>query len=810
MRFFYFTLTTLFFFSCNTNEINRKELIDFVPDNTIIIIKSVNIEGLKNSINNSDFLQEISKSYSYKNFENKLKNLSFINPSNEIIICISKDLNDSTQLAIATKYHKNLFSTGSFKDYSEETLSHKNKTITKHTIKNDAFYSTLIDSIFFASSSKTIIETIFDKKHSDVELKKIYKTLNNDKTCSVLLKTEHSFIKSFFIEDSINAKTFANYLALDIDINQNNLLINGVSRAIDSLSLINIFKNTVPQENQIQNVTPSNSDGLLSFTFNDFEIFKNNLDIFNKKKSTQNSSNLFNEINEIGVIYEDKNRAIVLNSIDIIATKDALLGEQTIVETYREVDIYSFSNPNVFSETFSPLIRAKQQELYCILDQFFVFSNNTEMLQNVIANYQNKTTLSYSDNFKNIKKQLSDASSLIQIVNPATLKSILNKNFIDENHNFNLTNYNTSAIQFIYDSNFAHVNAVVKRNQTKKQSNSVSEILNIKLDKYLLIDPQFVINHITKEKEIVVQDVNNNLYLISNKGKILWKKPIKGAILGRIEQIDIYKNGRLQLAFATPNNVYVIDRNGNNVAPFPGKFNDEITQPLSVFDYDKNKNYRLVVTQGNNVLMYNVNAKTVQGFNFKSTNESIINQPKHFRIGSKDYITFKTINNFFILDRVGKIRVKPKTSVKYSNQPVFLHNNTFTTTNIDGDLISIDIKGNITTKTINLSNKHSIDASSKTLVTLSENKLSIKNKTTELDFGDYTICKLFYLKDKIYVAVTDLQTHKIYLFDSQSNLISNFPVYGNSLIDLDNIDSDNNLEFVTKGEPNSIILYQIN
>ena len=34
--------------------------------------------------------------------------------------------------------------------------------------------------------------------------------------------------------------------------------------------------------------------------------------------------------------------------------------------------------------------------------------------------------------------------------------------------------------------------------------------------------PQFVKNHITKQKEIVVQDINNNLYLISNKGKIIW------------------------------------------------------------------------------------------------------------------------------------------------------------------------------------------------------------------------------------------------------------------------------------------------
>ncbi|MGB5419872.1 MAG: ribonuclease HII, partial [Algibacter sp.] len=304
--------------------------------------------------------------------------------------------------------------------------------------------------------------------------------------------------------------------------------------------------------------------------------------------------------------------------------------------------------------------------------------------------------------------------------------------------------------------------------------------------------------------------VNNNLYLISNNGKILWKKQLQGPILGRIEQIDMYKNGRLQLAFATPKRVYVLDRNGKDVKPFALKFNDDITQPLAVFDYDNRKNYRLLVTQGKNVLMYDIKGKAINGFTFKSANNTIISQPKHFRIGSKDYITLKTKDKLYILDRLGKTRVKPKQSYSYSSQPVFLYNNTFTTTTSNGDLVSVDSKGNVSSRNLNLSENHHIQTTSKTLVTQTENKLIIKNKSTELDFGDYSSPKIFYINNKIYVSTTDLQSHKVYLYDSQSQLLSNFPVYGNSPIDLDNIDRDNSLEFVTKGDSNSIILYQIN
>jgi hypothetical protein len=256
--------------------------------------------------------------------------------------------------------------------------------------------------------------------------------------------------------------------------------------------------------------------------------------------------------------------------------------------------------------------------------------------------------------------------------------------------------------------------------------------------------------------------------------------------------------------------VYVIDRDGKDVAPFPGKFNDEITQPLAVFDYDKNKDYRLMVTQGKNILVYDTNLKTVNGFNFKAADDAIIAQPKHFRMGSTDYLVLKSKNKLYILDRTGNPRITPKTTQTFSNQPIFLNNNAFTTTTSNGNIIAVNAKGRVSTQNLNLSEKHGIDASSKTLVAQSENKLSIKNNAIEIDYGTYTAPSLFYLNDKIYVSITDLQTQKVFLYDSQGNLLPNFPVYGNSAIALDQVDRSKNLKFVTKGETNAILLYQLN
>ena len=125
-------------------------------------------------------------------------------------------------------------------------------------------------------------------------------------------------------------------------------------------------------------------------------------------------------------------------------------------------------------------------------------------------------------------------------------------------------------------------------------------------------------------------------------------------------------------------------------------------------------------------------------------------------------------------------------------------------------LYQIDTKGKLTKTNFNLNKNHGLYTTSKTLALMNENTLSIKGKKVELEIGVFTSPKIFYLYDKIYVSVTDIQSQKIYLFDSQAKPIANFPVYGNSLIDLVDMDGDKKLELVAKDQENSLIVYKMN
>ncbi len=767
---------------CNSNTKNTTKLSHLIPENTTTVFKISDLESFKNDLKNNDFFNKTYNKQLRLLDTDLLKNLKTVNP---VLLCFSNTENDE-EISIITKHNDSLF--GDIK------------------IDSTSFFYKMIDSIYIASTSKSIIDKTQPKPHSDFE--ELSQTTSNNASFSLYLnnKSADSLGQAMF-----NQKTIANSLMLDVSVTSGELNLNGIAISdATTTDLLNIFNKTTPQENTLSNIAPNDSKGFLSFTFNNYDILKANIEHYTTQKidSTLNDFWL-HSINEIGEIYLNNSSVVVANSLDPTTTKDGLLEHQDIVSTFREINILQFNSPQFFKTIFNPLLSNVELNFYANMDNYFVFANSESDLQNIIANYQNGATLSKNQALLNSYSNISDESSLLLVADSDKLENITSKIFNLKSSNINLIDYKFSTFQFVQDEDFMHVNININKNKSRAVSNTISEEFNITLDADVLTNPQFVINYRNNQEDIVVQDINNNLYLISNQGKILWKKRLNGNILGKIQQIDIYKNGRLQLAFATPNRVYVIDRNGNDVGPFPLNFNDNITQPLSVFDYDNNKNYRLLVTQGNDLLMYNVSGKSVNGFNYQKATE-IKSQPQHFRINNKDYIVFAAGNTMKILNRQGQTRIDVKESIDFSENDIYLYKDLFTTTNRNGDLVQVNTSGSVSKQSLNLDKNHAVTATSKTIATLSENNLTIKQNTFELDFGNYTNPIIFYINDKIYVSVTDLQAKKVYLFDSLAKIQNNFPVYGNSAIDFKNIDKDSNLEFVTIGDGNSIIIYQKN
>ena len=98
----------------------------------------------------------------------------------------------------------------------------------------------------------------------------------------------------------------------------------------------------------------------------------------------------------------------------------------------------------------------------------------------------------------------------------------------------------------------------------------------------------------------------------------------------------------------------------------------------------------------------------------------------------------------------------------------------------------------------------------KTLVSISENTLTIKGIPVKLPYGNYTRPKIFYINNKLLISVTDKDAQKVYLFSSNGNPINGFPIYGTDSVDIIANKDDDSLRLIVQSESNGMIIYKIN
>ena len=429
-----------------------------------------------------------------------------------------------------------------------------------------------------------------------------------------------------------------------------------------------------------------------------------------------------------------------------------------------------------------------------VIDNFYSKNNKEKaaLLLNEIKNSEIEFNINFDNNI------LTD----FQAISASSVDSI---NFFDfENIKSDVESF--KLFQLNSGNEVGNINGIISTEKKEVKETEDPNLFKVSFSDPIIVGPFIVKNHITQNKEIIVQDINNILYLVDNSGKIIWSKQIDEKILNKVFQIDSYKNGRLQYVFSTENKLYVLDRKGRDVGKFPLKFNDKITLPISVFDYDKNKNYRICITQGNELFMFDSKGTFVNGFKYKKQDQ-IITSPKHYRIQNKDLIVFKTKEKFQIINRRGDIRIKIKTDIKFSNDEIYSYQNNLITTSENNEIIKINFKGDVT--------KIKEDNSSEIILVSNDNFISYfinnsiktqKNKI-DLEFGKYSNLSLHENKKNIFISLYNEQSRKLYLFNEKLIPITNFPktISSNAEIKLYN----NNFYYSFLEENNSVSLNSI-
>ena len=599
----------------------------------------------------------------------------------------------------------------------------------------------------------------------------------------------------------------------------------------------------IKKEINSYDLLPENSKVVISVK--NLGKFKNSIDNNSYLNSLVESNlTIKNLISQISMINDDKEILIGLYEFKDILHYDIIgldIINDSITEkksSYEKIDIISSNNyhepvinNNYFGEKFQKINQTNinfsvaLDSLYTdkLLTKLFNIKSN-DLNRNLILNIDASSNLisvnGVIDNYS-FDIQKNDEKLAIQemISSEKELYFDFKNDLIEDydlissnlENNLNIFDFESSdsnseyykIFQLKKGDNILNINGYVS-DFKNKPSNSLIDLKFVSsIPNDIVLGPLIVKNHINNTNEIIIQDSKNILYLINNRGQVEWTREIDGKIIKEVNQIDSYKNGKLQYVFATEKSLNLLDRKGRDVGKFPLKFKDNITSPVSVFDYDKNKNYRLLITQNNELFMFDSKGKRVRGFDYNKKNK-IVTTPKHFRIDNKDIIVFKTIDKLTILNRRGAVRINAKTLHNYSSDDVFQYQNFLVTSTVKNEIVSIDMKGNTKLEEPMPINSKVI-SDKETIFTLQKNILSNSKINIEIPFGKYEDFKIFSGNDETYVNIFDSQNNKIYLFDKELNLIKGFPISSEDnahfLIDKKGI------EFSTKTE-NKNIQYQ--
>ncbi len=872
-----------------TKNFGYSEALNAIPPKASFIIRLDNIIHKWRELSNSTIGKSLSKIKSYSAIQSVFSKID--STQNEVIssffnqkVFIAGVLTAGNQLNQIVAFENKGATQEQVKSCIESIFGSKalsSKEYENHTIDVYALNETKItfahvgNVVLFSTSSILIEEGIRElsaERHlpDHVGFKKLLKTadirsdgnffINFDQIGGCLNLYGNSnidFAKSF--------NQFGGWAELDLNSRDQSWMLNGFSFISDSSSsYLNSFCGEKAQPLSVSSVLPENTGVLSYVSFSNFDSYKKKYNQYLSQKQIlyKHQKNLLNinkkhkftveehfyswigdEIAMFTVSGDEtsfkRNSGLIIKISDLDKAKDGLrkIHESTGVQSevqYQTLVINDLGLVNFFPLVLGDEFKSISGSKYLVIEDYVIFANDESVLKHIVNFYLRGKTLVKNIQFNQFYSQFSGESNLFYYYN----FKLANNYFGSFLKNNQLESYRTNqdslnklqAFGFQINANkkLFFTNAYINYN-TFGGSQNIS-LIEVKLDTTYSIRPSIVKNHYTKEKELLIQDDNNMLYLVNNVGKVIWKKGLKEPIVGSIQQVDRYRNDKLQYTFVTKNKIHQIDRKGRDVEGYPVELKAPVTKGLVVFDYDKNRNYRMLVTQGKHIHNFNIDGEIVKGWNFIS-GANIAIEPNLIQIEDKDYIVVSDDSGKVrVLNRKGEDRLKlnnqfPAQTKNYSvwknnalsnsgvlgsdtNGTIYFlkladEMETFAVKSFEGDfdIEYKDFNGDGTLDFVVINDQS---------VQVFKNNKKIEATISDVEFKPAYGVETFQLNENRTVNIlTDKNEMKIYGYDEKGNLLNSFPIEGISPSLVTDIDNNKSYDLIVGDKLGSLYIYSL-
>ncbi len=473
--------------------------------------------------------------------------------------------------------------------------------------------------------------------------------------------------------------TTAGWTVLDGYVENNQVRMDGYSMLPNGQK--NYFSTLTGQQTQsltAPEVLPAATLGGMFFGFSDIGMYLDKYGRYlelhkkNQKNPDQNTLGWFNllyptEVSLACVPFRSSAQWItVINSryIHQARIQFALLGKQ------EEDKVMENPRPGLLQDIFGPVFGLCRADHYCYLGSCILLGPR-DLLNDILGRHRagNYHSLADAIGRTKISESFMNSSNISLFLQPSVgldlLHPVIDKRYANRLESWRMYNAQFVFLQFsaLEDRMYTHLSLygdsletspLVPRQPTVRVlRRSVQDTLDREKPPYT------VFNHFTRKDNQLYQTPwpECRLILRDHIGKTLWEKTMEGTVQDRVEQIDFLKNNKLQMLFAVGNRLYLLDRLGRSVSPFPRAYTTSILYGPYVFDPVENKDYLVLLVHQDNILRcYDRAGVLIPEWNDFLIPDYLTGKPRYIRIGETGAWIIYTNSQTVVLSQEGQIR----------------------------------------------------------------------------------------------------------------------------------------------------------
>jgi hypothetical protein len=740
------------------------------------------------------------------------------------------------------------------------------------------------DDIFMVSEDFILIETAIRHSNSqnllnNQEFTEAYKTIEETALANIFInhQTIHQILARLVapeVRKNISQiASFSNWSALDLSANSSMLELNGFSVTRDSSdNYLNVFRNQEAAKSIIEKAIPANASYFVSLNLKNTSTFLDDYETYIKangsfypremsliefqKKTNTNPVKLIKELGgtQFAGVYTNinksdptQNRFFVTDISNPTEARDKLTKAvseyngagnsqphvQYVVDKKNKFDIYKLPINNMAESLFGRIFSGINGQYFVLYKKYLIWGDNLPGLKNYLQSLASEKTMANDSIYMaHLASGQSNPNLNIYARIPKIfrLKDAMLKPEVStmlSNNEDVIRKFSTFSWQFSVSDHMIKNQIKLKYDPNIKEEPQA--VWQLKLEAPLAHKPKLVLNHKDlPNREVIVTDKSNNIYLINKDGLVLWTMNIPGEIMSDILQVDLYQNNKFQYVFNTKTQLYVIDRMGNKFGKFPLTLKSMASNGVSIVDYGKNKEFRFFVAgEDKKIYAFDRWGKLVGNWNFAGSESTITEPGKRFEVGDKDYLVFRDKQNTYFLDRQGKSRDITPAPFDHSANPSYFFNDSnprLFSTDLSGKIHTVDFTGQAELKEVgkfgaghhfaaedidgNGSPEYLFAEGKKLMVFASDGKKLFERSFPDLITETPSVWPFGNGSVKIGVVVGG--ENKVYLLDQKGSIQQGFPLEGNSSFTFGKFNDANGwYNLIIGGEGNTLVNYRI-